>query len=427
MAYGEWVADLEAELLAFLGPERRSAWAGTPDFSGNFLAKAAQGRSTLHDQPWTIEHDDPRAALMVSAYAEGLGVQPLLQRVQRDTVAIRETLLDVEAIEGRIVLRPVYADRVVAESDPSDPESPRKLIEWRRRYVQRAGASELVWCQDVYELGKPARCLTAEGREIEGALGGSPRIGMPHVLYHAARTGALWDPWQEVELYWSSILVAVKRTMGNHILLDASWPQRWSVDVEWQGAALEADETAERLSLTSDPTTILQGRRRAGDGAAPMIGQFQAGGDLLAVDAHIEGCVRQAAASIDLDPSDSSRVTGDPRSGYALSITAEGKKKAQQAYAPVFRVADQQLLGRIAAGMSQIGLGALPTDGYRVRYWFERPGNSPTLDAAKTQNAIQILGLDLPADGKAALLEAVGLSAYHIRRIVAAQTTTETE
>jgi hypothetical protein len=77
------------------------------------------------------------------------------------------------------------------------------------------------------------------------------------------------------------------------------------------------------------------------------------------------------AAYLDLDPADAARVSGDPRSGYALEISATAKQTAQQRYAPVFRFADERLCSRVAEELNRVGSLDLPVDGWRVRYWFE--------------------------------------------------------
>ena len=86
------------------------------------------------------------------------------------------------------------------------------------------------------------------------------------------------------------------------------------------------------------------------------------------------------AAYLDLDPADAARVSGDPRSGYALEISATAKQAAQQRYAPVFRFADERLCSRVAEELNRVGALNLPTDGWRVRYWFEEDEAAPEVE-----------------------------------------------
>jgi hypothetical protein len=97
------------------------------------------------------------------------------------------------------------------------------------------------------------------------------------------------------------------------------------------------------------------------------------------------------AAYLDLDPADAARVSGDPRSGYALEISATAKQTAQQRYAPVFRFADERLCSRVAEELNRVGSLDLPVDGWRVRYWFEED-EAPELEetAAEEEAAPEV-------------------------------------
>ena len=368
MLYGRWMTDLEDELRRRVGAVRADAW-GTPDLSANPFRKAAGGRATLYDRPWTIEHDDAAAAVVLQRHLDLAGAIPLLQRLQRDTLGLREMLLDVQGVtkpDGSydVLLRPVYPDLVVGVPDPLQPEQPIELREYRIRTVGR----EPQWVVDVYRAGQPMRVESIRGDELRGL--GEARVGIPHVIYHAARTGALWDPYEEQELYWGTLSVAVQWTFYLHVLQDASWPQRYSIDVAWGPASPEGTGAAARSAIVTDPSTVLQGTRREIE-TQPIVGQWQSGGNPTEIAQGIQGYERRMAAYLDLDPADAARVSGDPRSGYALEISATAKQLAQQRYAPVFRFADERLCGRVAEELNRVGSLGLPTDGWRVRYWFE--------------------------------------------------------
>jgi hypothetical protein len=76
----------------------------------------------------------------------------------------------------------------------------------------------------------------------------------------------------------------------------------------------------------------------------------------------------RVALSAGLSPSDISRQQGDPRSGFALAVSKSGQRDAQKKYAPVFRMADEELLSKTAMLANRFMGTKLPEDGYRVSY-----------------------------------------------------------
>jgi len=76
----------------------------------------------------------------------------------------------------------------------------------------------------------------------------------------------------------------------------------------------------------------------------------------------------RVAAFSGISPAEISRANGDPRSGYALSISREGQREAQRRFEPQFRRGDQQLL-EVSAALANRHLGtSYPETGYRVQY-----------------------------------------------------------
>jgi len=92
-------------------------------------------------------------------------------------------------------------------------------------------------------------------------------------------------------------------------------------------------------------------------------------------------------------PSDIQRLGGTARSGAAISLTNEGKRKAQRKYANVFRDSDERLVGMCAA-MFNRATGApegrrYVEGGYRVLY-HELP-LSPEERRARREDVIAML------------------------------------
>jgi hypothetical protein len=62
------------------------------------------------------------------------------------------------------------------------------------------------------------------------------------------------------------------------------------------------------------------------------------------------------------------RMSGDPRSGYALAISREGQRLQQRKHEEMYRRGDQGLLSISAAIANRSGLGPFPEKGWRLEY-----------------------------------------------------------
>lgn len=393
MMYGVWERDLDEMVLAQVGHVRREAW-GALDQSSNVKRRSCADRATLYDPIvdlqlgefcWTPTHrdaeTDPAAAVALATMTEllvGASASALLQRNQRDTIGIRECLIAPEVDdspdeegEPALVLRRVWAHMVVAVPMRTDQSRPQRLEEWRLRMVEERPQ----WCRDVYEIGKPMRVLDASGADISSGHADAGIRGIPHVIYHAALTGQLWDPYEESELYWGTLAQAVQWTLYGHALLDASWSQRYAIGLVPVGGAPEGTPEGGRTGVVTDPASLLLLTKEAAFEGQPVIGQFSSAVDVEKFQKAVAAGEARLVASSGLDAADGVRVVGDVQSGYALAISREAKERSARRYAPAFRRGDEQLLRSIAVAYNIWATAnrrpALPLSGWGVRYPFE--------------------------------------------------------
>ena len=357
MLYGGWDNDLKKRVRKLIGNVRSEAQ-GTPDMSSNVFRAVVSQLSVLYDVPPIVGGSDELAAAV-----EEVGLWSLMTRVQRDTLGLRDMLLRVDlANDGRLTYRPVFPDLVEASPYADRPEQPIKLKEARKRDGR--------WCWDVFDLTDPAfpvyRVESSDGADltldylgVPSASGenypyrsadGSPYL--PYSIYHAAESATLWDTYEARELIEGALNVGVLFSLFSHAMRSASWPQRWAVGVELGGAAyIDEDGDGEgRSEVVTDPATVLMLRAaEEGIGGQPMIGQWQAGADPLAMQEAIVAYERRVAAFAGLSGSDILRQSGDPRSGYAISVSRSAQREAQRRYEPMFRRADLNTLEISAA------------------------------------------------------------------------------
>jgi len=391
MLYGAWREDLDRRISWSIGAVRREAW-GVPDLSSNVFRSSIQSLAVLYDRRPTITHNDQTAADQLAGLVVDAGFWPLMQRVQRDTLGMREMLIRVDVSMDSvgspvIVYRPVYPDMVLAGCSSSEPDRP---IEIRELRLRTSSTGQARWTWDVLSIADPAapsyRVLAAgsgEGEDLSAEYLGTPGglVGeaypyrradgaafLPYVMYHAAKTGMLWDAYEASELVDGSLNVAVLWTFFGHTVRQASWPQRYAVGVRVPSASIDGEtEQTIRESVIPDPATVLL-FEPSDEGVTPQISQWAPGSDPQTLQEAIAMYERRIAAFAGISPADVQRVAGDPRSGFALAISREAAREAQRRYEPVFSPADEEVLAITASMLNAAaGLG-LPEGGYRVAY-----------------------------------------------------------
>ena len=427
---GTWQRLLEDRLQAQLGSTRRQAW-GIPDLSANPFRVIAYELASLYlDAPDVHHHAAETAAQRnggtSSADAliggEGLiaksGLWSQMPRVQAMTIALREMWLRIDVVDGRLTYRPVSPDMVVAEADPQRPTIPLAVAEIRLRSID----GEAVWAWDVLDIRDPAfpRYEVRKANEgggfgedvtvqVLGVNDGKKNPAdpewsganypyrrtsndapiLPGVLYHASQYGdRIFDPYFGVELYEGSLSLSVYYSFLAHCLRDASFPQRYAIGVRVAGTEMTDGLTrGARVEVVTDPTTILM--LDAATESQPTVGQFQAGADVATLESTISAIAHRLATDAGLSQTDIQRTSGSAKSGYAISLSNEGKRMAQRRYVVQFRGTDEELVAKSAILFNRATGSAFPEGGYSVLYR-EVPLSPEELDARR-KHAMEML------------------------------------
>jgi hypothetical protein len=438
LLYGAWRDDLANHIVARVGKDRAQAW-GAPDMSANPFRSLCQQVAVLYDEPPIISHpDDPggTAAALLTSALETAGAWSLMARVQRDTVGMREMLVrvDIDEDTGELVLRPVHPDFVCARPHPTRPDAIAAIKEARLRQPEGSVPQAQFWAWDCLDPKRLEYRVTDDhGADVTESELGAPASGkaypyvyddgapyLPYALYHAAQTGCLWDPYEGIELVDGTLNVGGHWTFWNHCVEDASWPQRYAAG--WEVVTTEAvgDPAAPRLVATVDPAVLLQLRSNL-DAGQGLIGQWAPGADPSALADAISAYERRLAAYAGLSPSDFARISGDPRSGYALAISREGQREAARRLEPQFRRGDVQLLSICAAQLNRWHERhsqriALPEKGWRIRYQALPP--SPQELESKRRNVLELMDAGLMSAVEAYMELHPGLSEAEAKRAI---------
>lgn len=387
MSVGQHSQDVEEYISAAIGQVRKEAW-GKPDLSSCPLVASAEARATLFDPaddgrsaPWLSNSVDPTAVPMMDLLLEDSGIWPSMPRIQRDTIVMREELIRLDSVvDGdrvQIRPRPVTADMVEAVPDPRDPSRMIALDEW-----QCVGGA---WIRDRWSIaGEPVhQVLDEKGRDLspefglpEGGERGEsyPVVGMdgraslPYVLLHAALgTGALWDPYAEIGLVDGTLQVCLQWTFQGHILRNAAWAQRYTIGAEFGGITTSGNGSSQ---VVADPAVVLSLRAMEGFDGSPSAGQWSTTVDPARSAEAIASYERRLYSMAGMDPADVQRISGDPRSGYALEISTKSKEAQALRFAPVFRrpMVELVVLAAILANRATGGRSGLPEMGWDVEF-----------------------------------------------------------
>lgn len=387
--YKQWAGDVSERIRRDVGSARAEQW-GYPDMSANLLNAATSSVAVLYDrEPKVTGRTKAATAVMVALLADA-GYAELMQRVQRDTLGIREMLVRAEIYKDndlrRLRLRPVWPHTVKVVCDDYDPTRILRVEWWRWRDDR--------WTRDVTDISDPdaPRYFVDDGagtdlspQYLRDENGVAPRGGyvgdsypyrgpdgeplQPFVLYHAAETGKLWDFDTLGEVVEATLNVSAAWTYWHHVLQSASWPQRYVVGLDVAGAHNGDDGSArqEDRYIDPDPTLILrfisgEGMDQAGMQPMPP-GQFETTADLEKIGQSIQAYERRALAYAGLTAAEIMRSSGDPKSGYALAVNRDGQRESQRKYGPIFQRYDERLV-RLVAKL----YGSLPVTGWIVEH-----------------------------------------------------------
>lgn len=417
MLEGVWRDDLLRRRQDMVGAVRSDAW-GDPSLSINVFRGIVQELAVLYDREPEISHDPPPGTDIEPFDTDGLanairlaGLWPMMQRVQRLCLGLREMLVRVHVDDrGRLRYRPVPPNSVIAASFLDDPSRPVMVQELRKRTHPDTGRP--IWTIDyldvsdpdapIYRVHKadpgvklgedlsPLFLATADNpsgdfsgdaypyrrRPIVNDAGEILDLGrpvLPFVLYHAEHSGdRLFDPFDWIELVEASLDLAVLQQMLIHSFKDASWPQRWIANLRPAGASvIDTPQDSRRMQVVSDPATILMLETPTDledNVGQPMVGQFQAGADVTKLEETLSNMIARVAQDAGVPPSDVQRLGGTARSGAAISLTNEGKRKAQRKYRSAFQAGDEQLVTLSAILLNRATGSRFPEGGYIVHH-----------------------------------------------------------
>lgn len=390
MLEGDWMQDVIDTMSQFFAPGRMVI-TGKPDTSTNLFLTFTDQLSVLYTIPPSVKNEDEDAAEPLITAVNAAGWWSMASLLQLYVLGLRECLVRPTIVDGdRLMYRIVTPNLVYAEALPDDPDMPAYIVEARVR-PDPLNPKKDVWTWDVADIRDPDdpqfKILIPDDkgkhRDITVDLLGSEMSGdaypfryddgtpfMPYTLYHAKRTGRLWNYRNTTELVEGALMVAVYWTFWGHVTRDESHPQRYGVDVQLRGAGQAVPSgnpsKAQMIAADMDPSLIMM-FQSIGQGGGSL-SQFNPGGDPEKLGQAIASFESRLAIHYNLGPDDFQR-SGSAESGYAIALKRESVRAAQRKFKPEFQRADRLMLGKSAA-MSNRAMGstAYPESGYSLIY-----------------------------------------------------------
>ena len=390
---GDWQEDLCREIEAHFSADRRTML--LDDMSSNVFMGVCKALNALYNEApavGVIETSANQAERLLAK--DGMlamgGLWSIMQRVMYLTIGLREMFLRVDVHDGRLVFIPVSPDMVYAESHPNNPMFPYLVAEMKLRDSEEG----YVWTYDVFDLkdeknpsykimsinkdGSLGEDLTIKylGTDLDGSnypyrsKEGKPFI--PYSCYHAQMIGdQLFDPFTNAEIWRGSLQSAALHSYLIHVIRDCAFPQRYLLGATVDGgASLGIDGDSRRVSISTDPASILvlsPDTDMQGIGQ-PIIGQWAAAGEPEKLMETIILFERKLAVSGGIRASTVQKMSGDPRSGYAISMSRSDQRDSQRRYKKSMQAGDLMTL-RISAMMANRFLGYdFPEQGYTIAY-----------------------------------------------------------
>jgi len=382
MLAGTWRTDLIDHLRRHFDPVRQSIQ-GVPDISTNVFLSVVQQLSALYSTKPAVSNPDGGEALIDMVASAGWW--SMAPRLQRLVLGLRECFVRPSFKEGSLLYRIITPDMLYTEASMDSPDEPNFVVEARPRHWN----NRLWWTWDVVDLRDPTNpkfaiilpkqgdvkenkditvdiMRLAPGESLSGTSypwrDSNKAPVMPYVLYHAERTGYLFDAYEGAEMVEGALTVAVLWTFFLHNVRDCSWSQKYTLNAELQGLRpqSEGDSVSQHRAISTDGSSILQ--FMSDPGASAAIGQWAPAVNPQVLGDAIAQYETRLSVHYNLSPSDYvSQST--PQSGYAISLKRESVREAQRKFEEQFRRGDVQLM-RVSAVMS----GQVPEEGYQITY-----------------------------------------------------------
>lgn len=375
-----WEQDVVERLSARLTPGR-VVNLGRPVTSLNLFQSAVAQLAVQYDQPPTVTNpalDDPATADVWSVVQEDTHIWELGQTNAETVIGLRENLVKLHRTPRGVRLSLAYPDTVEVETAEGDPDYITKVSEACIYTID--GKPEACWTVwDITDPLRPTRTIrTIDGRDIstladpawEGWVDfyedGTPFI--PYVRYRAKWSPKTWCAYDWSTLVEAAIDCAILWTAWHKWVMDASWAQRYVIDLMLQGLTVTGSGAGATASVEADPASILCFQTKGEKSGSAS--QFAPPGSPKELADSIMIFQGSVLSNVGIHPADI-EASSSPSSGVAIQLKRSSQRRLAKKFVPQFRQGDTELLKKIAATHNSLaveGTPALPETGWGIEY-----------------------------------------------------------
>lgn len=368
---GSWGDDATTRHQQFFSAETH-VYLPPPELSHNAMLLFTDAKSTLYDEAPKTEAKGA-ADLSVVITPE---LWPLAQENLRLVNALNDGFMRVDVIGGRISYRVVPADCVGdVVTAPGRPDRPVCLTEIRPRSRMVGDTMVSEYTLETWDLRDPANPVfkievdvidpndktrrtrldvtEAYNRDAEGNPSaaypyredkgkGAPIF--PYAKYAAKVGNTVWNAWAGMEVVEGTLNASALWTMWMMGVRDGAHPQRYTIDLDVDGMKTSNVTAPASGYVEMIPTAILRFKSKGDrNGTAGQFEPAMQPGDMGEAISNYEAALARFAG---IDAPDVQRSSAS--SGYALVVSQDGKRKAQQRLEAPCRMGDLYLLTRAA-------------------------------------------------------------------------------
>lgn len=404
---GEWAMDAEMALREYFSEE-----------SLDSLPEADTGRNPALSIYSQIAAPHGEAVEVSTAAGDDLSVMrldlvwPLMTLEDIYCAGMGESVRRLDATERGTSARLVSPASVVTVPDPKDPIRPVVLEELRWR--DKVGEQPAGWTWERWDISDPAApaftILDAKRTDVTAAYLGEAagkwpdefRFSddtpfLPYVIRHALPGLGMWDWRRGSEVYRGTLRVSAMWTWWVMLARDTSSPQRVLIDGQIMQEGTDGGPKA-GPAVRLNPLQIARIRSDAGVPGGAKLDAWDARTSPMDYALALREYEAPLATFAGLTPADVTH--GQASSGYAIVVSREGQRRAQRRFIPGARMADQEMLAKMAAIGNRVHAWGLPEspDDYAVSYGLV--GRSPAEVDAEVESAMKEVaaGYRHPAD-----------------------------
>lgn len=372
---GCWKQDIVYYMSLHLDKTRQGAW-GEPSQSMNLYKSIVQQLAVIYNETPQVSNADMDE--LQEEYLKEMNLFSKAQQHSEYVIGLRDSIYRIywNPRLNKVELRLVTPDYVLVETDPYSPQTPIKISE----AVEREYQGEEIYTWEVWDISNPeSPSLKIFSEDMKDNLTGyflgeapylfinpvTKQPFLPYVIYHAQDTGECFDDDSWSELVHGTLEVALLWSFWIHIVKDASWAQKYGIDVDLQGLSTKPGQ--ERASISTDPASILMFKSK--DGQSGSLNSMQVSLDPKSVADSILQYSSAIMENLGLLGADLQKSS--TQSGVSIQIRKDAIRLWQKRFEPMFRLGDKEMLEKVSLISNLFapeGFPILPITGYDIKY-----------------------------------------------------------